>query len=236
MKSTGILLISLILINLSCKQSIRQFNTLSPTEQSEGWILLFDGEGMDHWRSYLADTLPGWIVEDGTMKSLGKGSEMEGDIITREQFENFELSLEWKISSGGNSGILYLVREDTAFRAVYETGPEYQLIDELGWQEPLEDWQLSGANYAMHPAENKELKPVGEWNSARILVDHGHVEHWLNGQKVVEYELWSEDWKSRVESGKWKDYPGYGSAGKGHIALQDHGHYAWFRNIKIREL
>ncbi len=236
MKPTGILLIALALITFSCKQAVEKPNTLSPEEQSDGWILLFDGERMDQWKSYLKDTLSGWIVEDGTMKALGKGGDIGGDIITRKQFENFELSLEWKISPKGNSGILYMVREDSAYHAVYETGPEYQLLDDKGWEGPIEDWQLTAANYAMHVAENKELKATGEWNTSRIKKDGTHVEHWLNGRKVVEYELWSDDWKARVESGKWKNTPDYGSFKKGHISLQDHGHYIWFRSIKIREL
>ena len=129
-----------------------------------------------------------------------------------------------------------MVVEDTAFRAVYESGPEYQLIDDHGHPETLEEWQKSGANYAMHTVESKILHPAGEWNTARILVDEGHVEHLLNGQKIVEYELWTDDWHERVRAGKWKDFPGYGLSKKGHIALQDHGSFVWFRNIKIREL
>jgi hypothetical protein len=119
---------------------------------------------------------------------------------------------------------------------VFETGPEYQLIDDAGWPEPLEEWQKTGANYAMHNAEQKTLHPVGQWNTSRILVKNGHVEHWLNGKKVVEYQLWTDEWREKVKTGKWKDYPGYGSARQGHIALQDHGSPVWFRNIMIREL
>ena len=236
MKKFTFLIPALFIILLSCRQVPEGHNALSPQEKSEGWVLLFDGESMEQWRSYLADSLYGWIVEDGTMKALGLGDDLGGDIITREQFENFQLSLEWKISPGGNSGIMFMVHEDTAYHAVYETGPEYQLLDDIGYPDTLEDWQLAGANYAMHLAGNKELKPVGEWNTARILKDGSHVEHWLNGKLVLEYELWTGDWKSRVASGKWKDYPGYGTFEKGHIALQDHGAAVWFRNIKIRGL
>jgi len=225
----------LLLLLAGCTQP-PQPNTLSEQEVEEGWILLFDGETPNGWRSYLSDGISGWDVEDGALKALGLGGDIGGDIITDEQYENFDLQLEWKISPEGNSGILYLVVEDTAYDAVYHTGPEYQLLDDEGFPEPLEEVQLTGANYAMHVAENKELKPVGEWNTSRILVDHGHVEHWLNGKKVVEYELWSEDWEKRVQEGKWKDYPDYGRARKGHISLQDHGSVVWFRNIKIKEL
>jgi len=220
-------------------------NTLTAAEEEQGWKLLFDGETLIGWHSYLEDTLTGWTVEDGSLKALGMGGDIGGDIVSDNQFENFELSLEWKIGPEGNSGILYLVVEDTTYKAVYETGPEYQLLDDEGFPvpvndegvpEPLSDMQLSGANYAMHVAQDKELKPVGEWNTARIIVNKGHVEHWLNGKKVVEYEMWSDEWKELVKAGKWAEYPGYGSAKKGHLALQDHGSFVWFRNIKIKEL
>ena len=175
-------------------------------------------------------------MEDGTLKALGLGDDLEGDIMTREKFVDFELSLEWKISKGGNSGILFMVHEDSAYHAVYETGPEYQILDDVGYPDPVEDWQLAGANYAMHTIEHKELKPAGQWNTARIVKKGAYVEHWMNGKMILEYELWTEDWKARVASGKWKDYPGYGKFETGHIALQDHGDKVWFRNIKIRKL
>ncbi len=120
------------------------------------------------------------------------------------------------------------------YQTTYATGPEYQLIDDEDFDSPLEDWQKAGANYAMHAPESKTLKPAGEFNTSRIIVFGSHVEHWLNGEKILEYELWSEDWKERKESGKWKDFPDYGMAKKGHIALQDHGDKVWFHNIPIR--
>jgi len=218
----------------SAAQGTRQaLNTLTPREKKEGWELLFDGRSMDKWRNYGKDTLVGWKVEDGDMVALGKGS---NDIITREEFQDFELSLEWKTSPQGNSGIFFSVVEGK-HQAVYETGPEYQIIDEAGWPDPLEDWQKAAANYAMHPASKaKKIKPVGEYNSSRIVVNKGHVEHWLNGRKVVEYQLWTPEWEKLVKAGKWKDYPDYGRARKGHLALQDHGNVTWFRNIKVRKI
>jgi len=236
MIKTGFLFISIVLLSLACKQQTVQHNTLSSQEQAKGWTLLFDGKSMDQWRSYLKDELSGWVVEDGTMKALGHGGDRGGDIITLREYENFELSLEWKISPGGNSGILYLVHEDTAYRQVYHTGPEFQLLDDLGWEGDLEDWQKTGANYAMHIAYNPDLKVAGEWNTAKVLKDGDHVEHWLNGKKLVEYQLWTDDWKSRVKSGKWNSFPAYGQYRKGHISLQDHGAVTWFRNVKIREI
>jgi hypothetical protein len=224
----------IIFLASACSEKQPACNTLSKAEAEAGWTLMFDGQTLDGWRNFQGDTITGWVVEDGTLKALGQGSDLSGYIVSEKQYGNFDLTLDWKIAPEANSGILYLVLEDS-FKTPYETGPEYQLIDDAGFPEPLEEWQKTGANYAMHVAENKDMKPAGEWNTARILVDNGHVEHWLNGSKVVGYELWSDDWKTRVAAGKWKDYPGYGSAKKGHLALQDHGSLVWFRNIKIRE-
>ncbi|KPK84016.1 MAG: hypothetical protein AMS27_11135 [Bacteroides sp. SM23_62_1] len=249
-----LLIVFMIISLVSCKSKTSPeqaeggdmtMNILTPEEEEQGWKLLFDGETLNGWHSFLEDTITGWVVEDGTMKALGMGGDIGGDIVSDDQFENFELCLEWKIAPEGNSGILYLVVEDTAYNAVYETGPEYQLLDDEGFPvpvneegepEPLNDDQFTGSNYGMHPAQNKVLNPAGEWNTARIIINNGHVEHWLNGDKVVEYELWTDEWKELVQAGKWADYPGYGSAKKGHLALQDHGSFVWFRNVKIKEL
>ena len=159
---------------------------------------------------------------------------MRADIITNEQFENFEFSVDWKISKAGNSGIMYLVTEE--FPAAYMSGPEYQVIDDVNFPAKLEDWQKAGANYAMHPAPTAAPKPAGEWNNSKIVVNKSHVEHWLNDKKIVEYDFGTDDWNKKKAEGKWKDHPGYGTAKKGHIALQDHGSEAWFKNIKIKQL
>lgn len=200
------------------------------------WVCLFDGETTNGWRSFQEDSITGgWIVQDGCLVGLGKGGDLGGDIITVQQFEDFELSLEWAISEAGNSGIFFHVLE-SGYPTVYATGAEYQILDDVGYPDPLEDWQLTAANYAMHPATNKTLKPAGEFNTTSIKVLNGNVEHWLNGVKVVDYKLWDDNWKQRVENSKWKDYPGYGKALKGHIGLQDHGSVVKYRNIKVRNL
>jgi hypothetical protein len=215
-----------------------QHNVLTEEEKAEGWELLFDGRTTTGWRGFRKDDLTideGWFAHQGALVASGIGGDTGGDIVTRRQFENFILETEWMISEGGNSGIFYLVAEND-YPTVYATGPEYQILDDLGYPEQLEDWHYTGANYGMHAPENAPVKPAGEWNTTRIVVDKGHVEHWLNGEKVVEYQLWTDEWDELVASGKWSDYPGYGRYRTGHIALQDHGNRVWFRNIKIREL
>ena len=212
------------------------FNILSAKEKREGWELLFNGKNLDGWRGFRMDTVPGnWTAEDNCLVCLGKGSDKRGDIITTRKFENFDLKLEWKISPAGNSGIFYHVVEDH-YPGDYATGPEYQLIDDLGWPGKLEDWQTTGANYAMDPPVNARIKPALEWNTAEIVVKGPHVIHYLNGAKVVEYDLWTNEWKEKVKKCKWKDYPAYGLAKSGFIGLQDHGSKIWFRNIKIKVL
>lgn len=222
----------------SCGDKATQ-NQLTEAEKSDGWELLFDGTTLDNWRDYNGDELVGpWFVENGTIQAKGAGGDASGYIVTKKQYENFELAWDWKIAAQGNSGVLYHVVENPIFNVPYVTGPEYQLIDDEGFPDPLEDWQKTAANYAMHstnPAKTT-IKPAGEWNTSKIVFDNGHVEHWLNGEKVVEFEAWSDDWHALKNSGKWADAPEYGLATKGVISLQDHGSAAWFRNVKIKEL
>ena len=221
----------------SCASTLH--NKLTKEEKSDGWQLLFDGKTLNGWRDYNGDKLTApWFATDGTIQARGGGGDAHGYIVTSKNYENFDLVWDWKIAKGGNSGMLYHVVENPAFKVPYVTGPEYQLIDNLGFPEPLEDWQKTAADYAMHVADISKLiiKPAGEWNSSRIVFDNGHVEHWLNGQKVVEFEAWTEDWFARKHSGKWENAPEYGLASTGVICLQDHGSAAWFRNMKIKEL
>ena len=219
--------------------SAPQNNVLTEAEKAEGWKLLFDGKTLDGWRDYNGDSLTApWVVEDGCIRAKGSGSDASGYIVTDTIYENFELAWDWKIAEGGNSGMLYHVVENPKFKVPYVTGPEYQLIDDFGFPEPLEDWQKTAADYAMHVPDTSKtiIKPAGEWNTSKIVFDNGHVEHWLNGEKVLEFEAWTDDWFEKKNSGKWKDAPEYGLAHKGVICLQDHGSAAWFRNIKIKEL
>ena len=218
-------------------------NTLTEEEIADGWELLFDGKSLDQWKDFNGDSLTQpWHVVDGCIQANGDGSDLSGYIVTRKQYENFILDWEWKLSRGGNSGMLYHVVEDPCFEVPYVTGPEYQLIDEEGWEEQnaptkLEEWQRLGVDYAMHLPDRAamRLNPQGEWNSSRIVFDNGHVEHWLNGVKILEFEAWTDDWFARKASGKWETAPEYGLARRGVICLQDHGYPASFRNLKIKE-
>jgi len=240
MKAT-VTLLTLIIIGLliSATTTAQQANTLTPKEKKQGWQLLFDGQTLNGWKGYNSDKMFScWSVQNGELVCQGKGGSVTaGDIITTADFDNFELDLDWSISKEGNSGIFYHVLEGPQYHAAYETAPEYQLIDDAGWPDKLEEWQKTGADYAMTPAaEGKKLMPVGEWNHSRIIYNKGHVEHWLNGMKVVEFQAYSPEWNQKKEQGKWKDYPGYASSQKGHIGLQNHGSGVKFRNIKVRKL
>lgn len=211
-------------------------NQLSEQQENEGWKLLFNGENMDGWRTFKNRENDSWEVVDGTLhcKPLG-AAEKRSDLLTVDQFEDFELAFEWKIAPGDNSGVIYRATEE--FDRPYLSGPEYQVIDDKGYPDSLTNTQFSGSNYDMHAAPaDKRINPPGEWNTGRIVADGNHVEHWLNGVKVVEYEINSEEWKKLKEGSKWKDAAGYGIAEKGHIDLQDHGGEVWYRNIMIKTL
>jgi hypothetical protein len=205
----------------------------------EKWISLFDGKTFNGWHGFnKTGTIQNWDIEDGAMVCLGAAADAHGgDIVTDKAYENFELKWEWKISKEGNSGLMYHVVEGAKYQAPYETGPEYQLIDDTGFPQKLEEWQKTGADYAMTvPNNRKKLKPVGEWNTSKIIFNKGHVENWLNGEKILEFQAWSPEWIKKKQEGKWKDYPDYGLAKTGLIALQDHGNKAYFKNIMVKVL
>ncbi len=219
-------------------------NTLTKKEKAEGWVLLFDGKTTNGWRNFNSDvTELAWHVVDGCLQAKGVGDDANGYIVTDKKYENFILSWDWKLSEGGNSGMLYHVVEHPKFDVPYVTGPEYQLIDVDGWEKAnapvkLEEWQKIGVDYAMYLPDQSKMKvnPQGEWNNSVIVFDNGHVEHWLNGEKIVEFEAWTDDWFARKSSGKWGNATEYGLASEGVICVQDHGYPASFRNIKIKEL
>ncbi|GAA4337004.1 DUF1080 domain-containing protein [Mucilaginibacter gynuensis] len=207
--------------------------------KKNGWVSLFDGKTTKGWHSYnKTGPVAGWEAKDGVLASVETSYEAtNADIVSDKEYTNFEFAWEWRIGKGSNSGVMYHVVEDAKYPTTFTTGPEYQLIDEVGWDGPLEDWQKAGCDYAMHlPNDKKVLKPVGEWNTSKIVFNKGHVEHWLNGAKILEFEAWTDEWNKKRTEGKWKEYPAYGAAKTGRIALQAHGGKVAFRNIKIKEL
>jgi hypothetical protein len=195
-------------------------------------ISLFDGTSLSAWRGYKTEGLPaGWRIDKGTLTKDGS----VGDLVSKEEFGDFDLELEWKIGEAGNSGIFYRGTEE--YDHIYWSGPEYQLLDDIKAADNKTRLTCAGAAYAVYPSPEGHLKPVGDWNLARIVARGSHVEHWLNGFKLLEYEIGSADWTAKVNASKFKDWPHYGRAPRGHIGLQgDHAGSLAFRNIRIREL
>ncbi|NOT07323.1 MAG: DUF1080 domain-containing protein [Gemmatimonadales bacterium] len=205
---------------------------LSSREVAAGWRLLFDGQTTHGWRGFKRDSVPsGWSVVDATLTK----SAATGDIMTRDQFANFELELDWQISKGGNSGIFFRGTEEE--NRIYWTAPEYQLLDDENTFDGRNRLTSAGSAYGLYAPPEGILKPPGEWNTTRILVKDSHVEHWLNGKKLLEYELGSEDWEAKVKASKFAVWPKYGRAKRGHIAIQgDHEGRLSIRKVKIREI
>lgn len=235
MKPIFLFLIAITLF--SCNESKKM--TGDTMKNSKGATPLFDGKTFQGWHGFnKTGDIKNWAIEDGALVCLGAAADAHGgDIVTDKEYDNFELTWDWKVTPGGNSGVMYHVVEGSKYQAPYETGPEYQMIDDIGFPQKLEDWQKTGADYAMYTTNSKKkIMPVGQWNSSKIVFDKGHVEHWLNGEKVVEFTAWDAAWTKLKTEGKWKDFPDYGKAKKGRIALQDHGNKVYFKNLMIREL
>jgi hypothetical protein len=214
-------------------------NTLTEKEKQAGWQLLFDGKTFSGWHGYNMQGIPDvWAIEDGTLTMGETGGHESQDIITDRIYRKFALTVEYKLSKGSNSGVVFQVKEDAKYQFPYETGPEFQLIDQdnFPWPTPLEDWQIHGANYAMYPPKAAPYKPVNEWNRLLLVVDGNHVTQLINGIETVSYDKYSEDWVQRRNSGKWADYPDYGKFDEGNVSLQNHGTKLWYRNVKIKQL
>ena len=226
-----------------------QNNKLTKKEIKEGWTLLFDGKSFDGWRQYNGtDVTKAWVIDDEAMRILPKAEKPQGgtdgrvpsvDIIYgAKKYKNFELSIDWKIGKGGNSGIFYYI-EEKPNSAMAAAAPEIQILDNWNAGDNKMTNHLAGSLYDMLPALPQNAKPHTEWNNIVIRVKDGHVTHIQNGVKVVEYTLWTPEWKALVENSKFKDWDGFknGPAKEGYIGLQDHNDFGgWFRNIKIREL
>ncbi len=248
---TNIFLYSLVAVMISCSSPAKKDaqslnaeleknsppNTLSNAEKKAGWQLLFDGKTTSGWHGYNLSGFPDcWIIEEGAFTMTTQGSAESQDIITDKKYRSFAFSIDFMLSPAANSGIIFQVEENPKYKFPYETGPEFQVIDHLGWEVKLEDWQKCGANYAMYPPLVDHPKPVGEWNQLLLVVDGNNVTQMLNGEIVVKYQKYSEDWNKLRNSGKWVDYPDWGKFDEGHISLQNHGTRVWYRNIKIKEL
>jgi len=196
------------------------------------WRALVDGTSTDAWRGYKTQSFPSsWHLADGTLTKSGSAD----DLISRDEFGDFELTWDWKVAPGGNAGVFYRATEE--YNKVYWSGPEYQLLDDARHPDGKSRLTSAGADYGLYPSPAGVVKPANEWNSSRIVARGAHIEHWLNGQKVVEYELGSPDWDAKLKASKFSAYPNYGRAKTGHIALQgDHDGSLWIRNMRIRGL
>jgi len=245
MKNNSFLPVALSAIMIFSVPSFGQkVNILSAKEEKAGWILLFNGKDFTGWRQCNGTEMPkNWVIEDNAMKVFtgegkkpGQGS--NGDIIyALKKFKNFELSVDWKTSKMGNSGIFYNVREVPG-KAIYYAAPEIQVLDNADATDNKIGSHLAGSLYDMLPADPKTVKPAGEWNTIVVSVMNGKVTHTQNGVIVVEYTLWTPEWDTLVARSKFKTFPGFteGIASEGYIGLQDHGYTIWFRNVKIRDL
>jgi hypothetical protein len=213
-------------------------NQLTPAEKKDGWVLLFNGSNLDGWRGYKRPDASStrWVVQDGLLTlNTGDSKDTLGqrDIISTAQFDSFELAWEWKISPGGNSGVKYLVLEDRDAAI----GHEYQVIDDAKHPDAkVGPKRQTAAFYDVLPAANRPLKPAGEWNQSRVIVKGNAVEHWLNGTKVLSYQLASPELATAIAASKFKDVERFGKPHKAHVLIQDHGDAVWYRNVKIRPL
>lgn len=207
-------------------------NVLTDAEKSEGWKLLFDGKTLSGWQAFGRKPITGWEALDGALVRTGGG----GDIVSDEEFDDFELKIDWRISAAGNSGVFYRVRQAPGLRYPWETGPEMQVLDNAEHPDGRSPLTSAGANYALHAPPRDVTRPVGFYNEARIVARGPRVEHWLNGEKLVEYEIGGAAWNQLVAASKFKAMPRYGREKGGSIVLQDHGDRVWYRNIKIRRL
>jgi hypothetical protein len=206
---------------------------VSSAQNNGDWTVLFDGEKTYGLRGYKQSDFPwdSWAIENGTLKTIPPRGV---DLISEDVYKNFELELEWKVSTGGNSGIFYFATEEAD--RIWQSAPEMQVLDDDAHQDGKRKMTSAGALYDLIPPSAKVVKPVGEFNQVRIIVQDNHVEHWLNGTKVVEYEYGSEALIKLIAKSKFKDMPYFAKANEGHIGLQHHGEEVWYRNVRIRKL
>ena len=228
----GIAVLAMMLLATPADGQQRTPNTLEDFEVEAGWMLLFDGTTADGWRGYNRDDFPdGWAVEDGTITRVGWAGSI---IFGGKQFADFDLIVDWKVEEGGNSGIFY--RAEEGLEDIFKSAVEMQVLDDANHYDGGSPYTSAGAVYGLYPAPRGVVRPAGEWNESRIIARGPHVEHWLNGVKVAEYELGSPEWAVKVAGSKFVEWPEFGTSLRGYIGLQDHGDQVWYRNIRIREL
>jgi len=254
MNKNSTILLALIFVIASCNNQPADSSSASAdstsatasdnaaTESKDGWVMLFDGTSTKGWHSYGLNTVaPIWQVQDGalyadTTKKV-KGSHGNNDLVTDDEYENFHLKLEWKISPNGNSGIIFGVKEDTTlYKNTYNTGLEMQVLDNNGHPDAKIIKHRAGDLYDLISSSKETVKPVGEWNQAEIMVKDGKLDLFLNGTNVVSTTLWDDNWNKLVAGSKFKSMPGFGTFKKGKIALQEHNNAVWYRNIQIKKL
>ncbi len=231
--------LSFLLFDCTTKE---QQNRLSADEVDGGWKLLFDGKTLNGWKGFKKDNVgDAWSVQDGTIhldnsQKEGFQAKAGGDIITVDEYENFELALQWKIQPCGNSGIMFNVVEADSLEYAWNTGPEMQVLDNECHPDAKIVKHRAGDLYDMISCSKETVKPAGEWNDVRLISDHGKVAFWLNGENVVSFAIDTPEWDTLIANSKFKDMDRFGKARRGHISLQDHGDKVWYRNIKIREI
>lgn len=237
------LLFSIFMIISTADIALAQHNQLTEDEKEEGWILLFDGESTEHWRTYNEDSFPdeGWVIEDDALVFHPPQTETWSsglDIITKEKYSDFILKLEWNVARAGNSGIFYHVLEQPD-QEIFWSAPEMQILDNVNHPDAdqgVDGNRKAGSLYDLIPADPQNTNPYGEWNSVKIVSDGPYIEHWQNGEKVLKYERFTAEWFEMLRNSKFECYPEFGAMREGHIGLQDHGDVVKFRNIKIKEL
>ena len=229
---TGVLFVTFTQCTRAGTAKALDTTTATAQTQQAAWRPLFDGSSLDAWRGYKSEKVPdGWVIAVGTLTKT-KPAE---DLITKDSFGDFELEFEWELGTGGNAGVFYRGTEE--YDHIYWSAPEYQLLDDANAPDGRNRLTSAASAFGLYAPPAGVVKPAGEWNTSRIVAKGAHVEHWLNGQKVVEYELWSPDWEAKVKASKFKDWPNFGRAKRGHIALQgDHAGTLGFRNIRIRNI
>lgn len=226
---------AVLLCNTAFAQTVPTTGATAPVKDKKGWITLFDGKTTTGWHTYnKGEVGSAWTVVDGAL-TLNPGADGRGDLVTDNEYENYELTLQWKIAEGGNSGVIFDVNEDPKYSYSFLTGIEMQVLDDVKAEDNKQENHLAGSLYDII-APTKKAKPAGEWNTIKIRKKDGQLTFWMNGSKTVNVKLWGPEWKTLVEGSKFKSFPAFSTYKKGHIALQDHGNTVYYRDIKIKQL